>query len=201
MEASGASLPSGYKAIPMSNIGQWTHIHTCTRLHTDHPDSLLLALGEQQGEGGNVEEKRASVTVRPKLTASTLVAVGLVPSQCSVTFPQSALQHTSTYTHTHTQMELPAGLIVSLDDPYESHCPYSSQKKTHTLIFPLFSLTIKINTCSQNKLFTGGMQGHDFLLQWVFPPHLSKFDFCLLPFPQFLWNWFLLLSETTASWD
>lgn len=104
-----------------------------------------------------MEEKRASVTVRPKLTASTLVAVGLVPPQCSVTFPQSALQHTST--HTHTQMELPAGLIVSLDDPYESHCPYSSQTKTHTLIFPLFSLTIKINTCSQISSLQAAYKG------------------------------------------
>lgn len=166
------------------NTHTHTHVHTLT-----HRSSRQFAVSAWRATGRRRQCGREAGLCDSPSKADRQHSGGSWPGSFSVLcdIPSiSTATHKYIHTHTHTQMELPAGLIVSLDDPYESHCPYSSQKKTHTLIFPLFSLTIKINTCSQNKLFTGGMQGHDFLLQWVFPPHLSKFDFCLLPFPQFL---------------
>ena len=119
MEGIRASLPSGYEAILMSQTGQWTHTHWSSR---------LFALGATGGRRRHRHE--CSCCDSPfKLTASILVAVGLVSSHCSVTFPQSAAR-----THTHAKWYPPEALIVSLDYLYEPYFPYS---KTKTPVCPL----------------------------------------------------------------
>lgn len=68
--AIGPSLPSGYEAIVMSNIGQQTgthaRTHTDTHLHTDRLHGAAFALRAGVGVGGvGVVVRRAAVTVRP----------------------------------------------------------------------------------------------------------------------------------------
>lgn len=97
-----ASLPSGYKAILMSNIGQWTGTYARERTLTHWSptqrsvSTWRAATGKKGGGGGGATGRRcgheASRCDSPsKFTASALVAVGLDPSHCAVTFPQSAL--------------------------------------------------------------------------------------------------------------
>lgn len=120
------------------------HTQRHAHAHTDSYTLIIQTVCAWRATGGRRRRhghESSCCDSSSKFTASTLVAVGLVPPRRSVTFPQSALDNThmlSPDTHTHTDQYPPAALIVSLDCPYESFLPYS-KTNTDNLMQPFLS--------------------------------------------------------------